>query len=76
MAPTPRSRSGCRRTGTDGWLRYNLDAVNGDPFKGRNVTVSSEGAGSIEWPNGEDIGDATRDNAADKDVHLVVSSKA
>lgn len=61
------------------WLlmgcRYNLDAVNGAPFKGQNVKVTSDGAGTIEWPHGEDIGDVTRDNAADKDIVLVVSGK-
>ncbi|KAL1610141.1 hypothetical protein SLS60_001806 [Paraconiothyrium brasiliense] len=54
---------------------YNLDAVNGAPFKGQDVKVTSEGAGTIEWPNGEDVGDVTRDNAADKDIVLVVSGK-
>ncbi|KAF1969266.1 hypothetical protein BU23DRAFT_557758 [Bimuria novae-zelandiae CBS 107.79] len=54
---------------------YNLDAVNGAPFQGQNVKVTSEGAGSIEWPTGEDVGDVTRDNAADKDIVLVVSGK-
>ncbi|KAJ4299409.1 hypothetical protein N0V90_004654 [Kalmusia sp. IMI 367209] len=55
--------------------RVCLDAVNGAPFKGQNVRVSSEGAGSIEWPHGEDIGDVTRDNGADRDVVLVISAK-
>lgn len=68
--------AGFDQTGTDGCFRYNLDAVNGEPFKGRNVTVVSEGAPSIEWPNGEDMGDATRDNAADEDIVLVISGKA
>ncbi|KAJ4350002.1 uncharacterized protein N0V89_008623 [Didymosphaeria variabile] len=54
---------------------YNLDAVNGAPFKGQDVKVTSQGAGTIEWPNGEDVGDVTRDNAADKDIVLVVSGK-
>jgi hypothetical protein len=55
--------------------RYNLDAVNGAPFQGQSVRVTSEGAGTIEWPVGEDVGDVTRDNAADKDIVLVVSGK-
>lgn len=67
--------AGRREAATDGWFRYNLDAVNGLPFKGQNVKITSEGAGSIEWPTGEDIGDVTRDNAADKDVVLIVSGK-
>ena len=58
----------------DGY-RYNLDAVQGTPFKGQDVKVTSEGARTIEWPHGEDIGDVTRDNAADKDIVLVVSGK-
>ena len=64
------------RAGTDGWYRYNLDAINGAPFKGLRVSVSSEGGESIEWPNGEDEGEVTRNNAADKDIVLTVSSKA
>ncbi|KAF2439628.1 hypothetical protein P171DRAFT_369582 [Karstenula rhodostoma CBS 690.94] len=54
---------------------YNLDAVNGAPFQGQKVRVTSEGAPTIEWPHGEDGGDVTRDNAADKDIVLVVSGK-
>ncbi|KAK7185617.1 hypothetical protein DPSP01_007517 [Paraphaeosphaeria sporulosa] len=54
---------------------YNLDAVNGAPFQGQDVRVTSEGSETIEWPNGEDVGDVTRDNAADKDIVFVVSGK-
>lgn len=38
--------------------------------------MSSSGGESIEWPNGEDVGDVTRNNAADKDIVLAISSKA
>lgn len=63
-----------QRLDTDGG-RYNLDAVNGAPFQGQHVRVTSEGSEGIEWPNGEDGGDVTRDNAADKDIVFVVSGK-
>ncbi|KAF9728868.1 hypothetical protein PMIN06_002438 [Paraphaeosphaeria minitans] len=54
---------------------YNLDAVNGAPFRGQRVRVTSEGSETIEWADGEDAGDVTRDNAADRDIVLVVSGK-
>lgn len=52
---------------------YSLDAVDGEPFAGHEVTVSSQGGGSIVWPEGKDIGDVTRDNASEEDVVLTVT---
>jgi hypothetical protein len=39
--------------GTFVW--YSLDAVNGAPFAGRELTVTSNEGGSIVWPDGTDI---------------------
>lgn len=66
-----------QRRDTDGVYlrRYNLDAVNGAPFQGQDVRVSSEGSETIEWAHGEDAGDVTRDNASDKDIVLIISGK-
>ncbi|KAF2657419.1 hypothetical protein K491DRAFT_595046 [Lophiostoma macrostomum CBS 122681] len=52
---------------------FSLDAVNGEPFAGQKLTVTSNGGtGSIEWPTGNDIGDQTRDNSNDQDVVLTI----
>jgi hypothetical protein len=47
--------------------------VNGEPFAGDELTVSSKGAGSIVWPEGKDIGDVTRDNSSEEDVVLTIT---
>jgi hypothetical protein len=39
---------------------------------GTVVAVTSEGAGSIVWPEGRDVGELTRDNANGVDVVLTV----
>jgi hypothetical protein len=52
---------------------YSLDAVNGEPFAGHQLTVTSNGGGSIVWPEGKDIGDVTRDSSNEEDVVLTIT---
>ncbi|KAF2475471.1 uncharacterized protein BDR25DRAFT_102990 [Lindgomyces ingoldianus] len=35
---------------------YDLSAVMGEPFHGEHVTVTSNGCGTIDWPNGSNPG--------------------
>lgn len=47
--------------------------MNGEPFAGHELTVTSNGGGSIVWPEGKDIGDVTRDSSNEEDVVLTIS---
>lgn len=54
---------------------YSLDAVNGEPFAGHEVAVTSKNGPSIVWPQGKDIGDVTRDSSSEDDVVLTIGGE-
>ncbi|CAI6334175.1 unnamed protein product [Periconia digitata] len=56
---------------------YSIDAVNGEPFEGQKLMLSSVGGtGDVEWPSGKDIGEEIRDNEPDADVVLTIDPQS
>jgi hypothetical protein len=54
---------------------FSLDAVNGEPFAGQKLVLSSAGGtGDITWQTGNDIGDQVRDTNPESDVVFTINA--
>ena len=52
-----------------------MDAVNGEPFAGHRLELISSG-GDIQWPEGVNTGNATKDTSSNEDVVFTVGGGA